>query len=176
VAQISACARFGQVAPEESHQLVARLRIGLQGEVGEECACLDRFQAHSAISALEFTAAEQAQSQPGFMGRGCVHAALNALSTLICYLDDSTIGVKRKIAELSTPNLPRYRAYLLRLWQEQTASSERAAIWRTMLEDPKTGQRRGFDGLDSLLAFLRAEIGETHRGDHKESPNEEEQC
>ena len=74
---------------------------------------------------------------------------------------------------MSTPNLPRYRAYLLRLWQEQTASSERAAIWHLSLEDSKTGQRRGFDGLESLVAFLRAEIGETHWGDHNESPKEE---
>ncbi len=81
--------------------------------------------------------------------------------------------MKRKIVELRTQNLTRYRVYLLRLWQEQTASPERAAIWRTSLEDPKTGQRRGFDGLDSLLAFLRAEIGETRRGDHRQSPNEE---
>lgn len=66
---------------------------------------------------------------------------------------------------MSTPNLPRYRAYLLRLWQEQAASSEHAAVWRLMLEDPKTGQRRGFDGLESLLAFLRAEMGETSGGD-----------
>jgi hypothetical protein len=63
---------------------------------------------------------------------------------------------------LSSPNLPRYRAYLLRLWQEQTASSERAAIWHLSLEDPKTSQRRGFDGLESLLMFLCAEIGETY--------------
>ncbi|MCI0475684.1 MAG: hypothetical protein L0Y55_05510 [Anaerolineales bacterium] len=67
------------------------------------------------------------------------------------------------MAKSSFPNLPRYRAFLLRLWQEQTASPERAAIWHLSLEDPKTGQRRGFDGLESLLTFLRAEIGETSR-------------
>lgn len=80
---------------------------------------------------------------------------------------------------MSPSHLPRYRAYLLRLWQEQAASSERAAVWRLMLEDPKTGQRRGFDGLESLLAFLRAEMGETRGGDTRRgdpgwSPNEEE--
>lgn len=76
---------------------------------------------------------------------------------------------------MSTRNIPRYRAYLLRLWQEQTASPERAAVWHMSLEDPKTGQRRGFDGLESLLAFLRTEMEETPWGATKRSSNAGEQ-
>ncbi len=113
--------------------------------------------------------------QPGFVRRLIHRDSFHVFYTAICYLDDSIIQVKRKIVELSSPNLPHYRAYLLRLWQEQAAVPGRAAIWRFMLEDPKTGQRRGFDGLDSLLAFLCAEIGDARRGDHPGSPNEKEQ-
>lgn len=46
---------------------------------------------------------------------------------------------------------PRYQAYLLRLW---LAGDDDAAVWRASLEDPRTGERRGFADMDSLLAFL----------------------
>ena len=45
----------------------------------------------------------------------------------------------------------RYHAFLLRLWQ--TGEGE-AAVWRVLLEDPRTGERHGFADLDSLSAFL----------------------
>ena len=51
---------------------------------------------------------------------------------------------------------PRYQAYLLRLW---LAGDDDAAVWRASLEDPRTGERRGFADVDSLLAFL----SETYR-------------
>ena len=61
--------------------------------------------------------------------------------------------------------VPRYHAYLLRLWQERPASSERPAVWRLSLEDTRTRQRRGFGSLEGLVAFLRAQVGagETRR-------------
>ena len=46
---------------------------------------------------------------------------------------------------------PRYQAYLLRLW---LAGDDDAAVWRASLEDPRTGERRGFADVESLLAFL----------------------
>ncbi|HEY4722065.1 MAG TPA: hypothetical protein VII92_09480 [Anaerolineae bacterium] len=49
---------------------------------------------------------------------------------------------------------PRYQAYLLRLWEEYP-HSDWAAEWRFSLEDPHTGERRGFADLDRLIAFLR---------------------
>lgn len=55
----------------------------------------------------------------------------------------------------SAPDTQRYRAYLLRLWQ--TGEGE-AAMWRALLEDPRTGERRGFADLDSLFVFLN-ELG-----------------
>lgn len=46
----------------------------------------------------------------------------------------------------------RYQSYLLRLW---AAGEEENTIWRASLEDPLTGQRRGFASLDDLFDFLR---------------------
>jgi hypothetical protein len=51
---------------------------------------------------------------------------------------------------------PRYQAYLLRLW---LAGDDDTAVWRASLEDPRTGERRGFADVNSLLTFL----SETYR-------------
>jgi hypothetical protein len=55
-----------------------------------------------------------------------------------------------------------YHAYLLRLWQ--TGEGE-AAEWRALLEDPRTGERRGFADLDSMFAFLK-ELCRDNPADH----------
>jgi hypothetical protein len=57
----------------------------------------------------------------------------------------------------------RYRAYLLRLWQDVPGQP-----WRALLQDANTHERHGFQDLDQLLTFLRsvtdpAEAG--HEGD-----------
>ena len=49
----------------------------------------------------------------------------------------------------------RYLSYLLRLWQ---ASSGGELVWRASLEDPHTGERRGFACLAELVAFLEEEM------------------
>ena len=51
-----------------------------------------------------------------------------------------------------TTQEPRYLAYLLRLWQVR---DNEEMIWRASLEDPHTGERRGFAALEMLFAFLR---------------------
>lgn len=51
----------------------------------------------------------------------------------------------------SSVETQRYRAYLLRLWQ---TGEDATAVWRVLLEDPRTGERYGFADLDSLFAFL----------------------
>ena len=48
-----------------------------------------------------------------------------------------------------------YLSYLLRLWR---ADGEEGATWRASLENPQTGERRGFAGLDAMVAFLRQQI------------------
>ena len=50
----------------------------------------------------------------------------------------------------------RYFAYMLRLWQ---VSSDGEPIWRTSLESPHTGERKGFATLETLFAFLEAQTG-----------------
>lgn len=51
----------------------------------------------------------------------------------------------------------RYRAYLLRLWQETPDQP-----WRALLQDASTQERHGFADLDHLLDFLLAQTGEDH--------------
>jgi len=50
-----------------------------------------------------------------------------------------------------------YQSYLLRLWR---APNRHNMAWRASLEDPHTGERRGFASLDALVAFLRERTGE----------------
>ena len=49
---------------------------------------------------------------------------------------------------------PRYRGYMLRFWQER---SQRGAqvVWRFSLDDPHTGERRGFADLAALIAAVQ---------------------
>ncbi len=49
-----------------------------------------------------------------------------------------------------------YHAYLLRLWD---ANSNGRPAGHASLEDPHTGERRGFADLEQLSAFLAAQIG-----------------
>ena len=51
----------------------------------------------------------------------------------------------------SSSDTHRYHAYLLRLWQTGEGAT---AVWRVLLEDPRTGERHGFADLDGLFAFL----------------------
>ena len=46
-----------------------------------------------------------------------------------------------------------YHSYLLRLW-----NVGRAGEWHASLEDPSTGERRGFTGVEVLFTFLRAQV------------------
>ena len=48
-----------------------------------------------------------------------------------------------------------YVAYLLRLWREASGESTR---WRASLQDPHSGERVGFAGLDELFDFLQRQI------------------
>ena len=48
---------------------------------------------------------------------------------------------------------PGYQAYLLRLWPARSGDE---VVWRALLEDVRTGERRGFGSLEALFAFLTA--------------------
>lgn len=59
----------------------------------------------------------------------------------------------------ATDKLPRYETYLLRCWQERSQQAEElVVVWRFSLENPHTGQRRGFASLEALLASLQTEL------------------
>jgi hypothetical protein len=62
---------------------------------------------------------------------------------------------------------PAFLSYLLRLWWEDESEAEEGAlpgessnvpkrepVWRASLQDPHTGERRGFASLVALFGFL----------------------
>ncbi len=53
---------------------------------------------------------------------------------------------------------PAYFSYLLRLWRVNEAG---AHVLRASLEDPITGERRGFADLKSLFVYLEEQVGGT---------------
>ena len=53
---------------------------------------------------------------------------------------------------------PRYHTFLLTLWEERNEDPNSPAVWRFRLEDPRTGQRRGFASLAELISFLQAQL------------------
>jgi hypothetical protein len=55
---------------------------------------------------------------------------------------------------------PRYRSYVLTVWEERSRDPSSPVAWRFSLEDPRTGQRRGFADLAALVAALKEEIGD----------------
>ena len=48
-----------------------------------------------------------------------------------------------------------YQSYLLRLWRAPGGAGQ---PWRASLENPLTGERRGFADLEALVAYLHDEI------------------
>lgn len=53
--------------------------------------------------------------------------------------------------------LPKYHAYLLRLWQE---SNEKQSNWRIVLVNLTCKEERGFASLERLVTFLQAQMDE----------------
>jgi hypothetical protein len=57
----------------------------------------------------------------------------------------------------------RYLSFLLRLWCLKQNGCE---IWRASLEDPRTGEQRGFASLDLMVAFLLEQIQQSPGDEH----------
>jgi hypothetical protein len=53
---------------------------------------------------------------------------------------------------------PRYRSYLLTVWEERNLDPNLPVAWRFSLEDARTGQSRGFAGLEALVVALEQEM------------------
>ena len=54
---------------------------------------------------------------------------------------------------------PYYRSFLLTCWEERSRDTAVPVVRRFGLQEPRTGQRRGFASLEELIDFLRAELG-----------------
>ena len=73
-----------------------------------------------------------------------------------CYLNKFQVGLigqgkwDRKVSGFC----PWHDVYVLRLWRELTE----AEAWRFVLEEPQTGQRRGFADFGALMEFLKREL------------------
>lgn len=49
-------------------------------------------------------------------------------------------------------NTAPYRSYLLRLWRE---ANHEDPVWRASLDDPISGERVGFAGVEELFVFVQ---------------------
>jgi hypothetical protein len=75
--------------------------------------------------------------------------------------------VGRLVRAMTEP--PRYRVYLLRLWQAE--GDDGPPIWRAALEDARTGERRGFADLARLCTYLEEQTANwTGRQAHPPEP------
>ena len=53
-----------------------------------------------------------------------------------------------------------YHVFVVRLWRERAASTQHPSVWRFLVEDTRTGQRRGFGSLEELMAFFQVRVKE----------------
>lgn len=53
---------------------------------------------------------------------------------------------------------PRYRSYLLRMWEARGEHPEEPPTWRFRLQNARTSAQRAFRDLEALVAFLRVEM------------------
>ncbi len=53
---------------------------------------------------------------------------------------------------------PDYKSFWLRCWQGGRRQVESQENWRFSLEDPVTGQKRGFTDLQALVSYLESEL------------------
>jgi hypothetical protein len=56
---------------------------------------------------------------------------------------------------VSCEPVPRYGAYVLRIWEVRSHAADAEPIWRFSLEPVHSRERRGFPDLESLVAYLR---------------------
>lgn len=55
--------------------------------------------------------------------------------------------------------VPRYGAYVLRIWEVRSQEPDAEPVWRFSLEPVHSRERRGFPDLESLMAYLRTLTG-----------------
>ena len=80
----------------------------------------------------------------------------------VCYHQGISIGTGADVTKQSVD----YLSYLLRLWR-----TGEQGPWIASLEDPQTGERQGFNGLNALFSFLRQQVNPTPDSNRDESRN-----
>ncbi len=80
---------------------------------------------------------------------------------MLHYTMSFVLGEMRLMSVPDEP--PSYHVFLMRCWEEHSDYPESDA-WRFSLQDPGTGQRRGFASLEALLAFLTNQFGAGGKG------------
>ena len=55
---------------------------------------------------------------------------------------------------MNKPTDLQYRVYVLRLWRTESPDLS----WRASLENPRTGERVGFESIERLFAFLMEQV------------------
>jgi hypothetical protein len=55
---------------------------------------------------------------------------------------------------MNKPTDIQYYVYILRLWRTESCDLS----WRASLENPRTGERIGFESLERLFAFLMEQV------------------
>jgi hypothetical protein len=53
---------------------------------------------------------------------------------------------------------PRYKTFLLTIWEDRDVNHSRLAVWRFGLKDPHTGQRQAYSDLATLGEALHTMI------------------
>ncbi|TAH48087.1 MAG: hypothetical protein EYC68_22295 [Chloroflexota bacterium] len=57
---------------------------------------------------------------------------------------------------------PGYRSFLVRMWIEHSSTHAENAVqestWRFSVEDPRTGERRGFSRFANVIDFLQGQM------------------
>ena len=51
---------------------------------------------------------------------------------------------------MNSANVPKYHAFLVRIWQEDANEA-----WRVTLENPHTGQLMGFGDIEAFIEHIR---------------------
>ena len=59
---------------------------------------------------------------------------------------------------------PRYHTYLLTMWEERSLDADTPVVWRFRLEDPRTGERKGYADLEALVRRLEQEMSGARLG------------
>ncbi|WKZ47914.1 MAG: hypothetical protein QY306_00940 [Anaerolineales bacterium] len=65
---------------------------------------------------------------------------------------------------------PRYRHFVLRLWEERDAKG-RHAVWRFSLQDSQKEARIGFKNLEELVSFLEQWMKDSSKNNSTERDN-----